>query len=202
VANKRKLSRARIAAICILIAVAVMSSCTWGYARSTKRHKTRSMHRHNTQATQHRTRAKQSTKSSQQVKTQRQIAPRTGDVSGMLNTALAYQGVRYRYGGMTSRGFDCSGFVARVLLGQGVSAPHNAAALYGHGENVTSGNLQPGDLVFFQTRGRGRISHVGIYLGNGRFIHASSGRGQVRTDSLSDGYYSRRYVGARRIITK
>ncbi len=116
--------------------------------------------------------------------------------------ALAYRGVRYRYGGMSSRGFDCSGFVARVLLSQGLSMPHNAAALFQHGKLVAKANLQPGDLVFFKTRRRAGISHVGIYLGEGNFIHASSSRGRVRVDTLLTGYYARRYVGARRVASE
>jgi cell wall-associated NlpC family hydrolase len=122
-----------------------------------------------------------------------------GNVDNMISTALSYRGVRYRYGGMTSRGFDCSGFVAKVLQGQGMDMPHNAAALFGHGIPVAKENLRTGDLVFFHTTRRS-ISHVGIYLGEGNFIHASSGRGRVRTDTLLSGYYARRYVGARRIM--
>ena len=122
-------------------------------------------------------------------------------VDEILRTALAYRGVRYRYGGMSSRGFDCSGFVAKVLLSQNFDLPHNAAALFNRGKKVERGNLRPGDLVFFRTRGkRLRISHVGIYLGEGKFIHASSGKGSVRVDTLLTGYYARRYAGARRVV--
>lgn len=116
----------------------------------------------------------------------------------LVQTAMAYRGVRYRYGGMTTRGMDCSGLVARVLGLHGIDAPHNSTALYKLGRRVSKAELRPGDLVFFNTRGRG-ISHVGIYVGDGEFIHASSGRGRVRVDTLEEGYYSRRYVGARRI---
>lgn len=124
----------------------------------------------------------------------------TSRVDRVLRTALAYRGVRYRYGGMSSRGFDCSGFVTRVLLTQGLRLPHNAAALFKFGKPVAKAGLRPGDLVFFKTVSRRGISHVGIYLGNNQFIHASSGRGSVRTDTLASGYYARRYAGARRII--
>jgi cell wall-associated NlpC family hydrolase len=116
----------------------------------------------------------------------------------LVNTALGYKGARYRYGGMSSRGFDCSGLVARVLQTHGIRAPHNSAALYKLGKPVTKKSLKPGDLVFFRTRGRG-ISHVGIYTGNGYFVHASTGRRKVCTDTLRTGYYARRYVGARRL---
>jgi cell wall-associated NlpC family hydrolase len=93
---------------------------------------------------------------------------------------------------------DCSGLVARVLRIQGVIAPHSSRELYKLGRRVTRKELEPGDLVFFRTRGRG-ISHVGIYMGEGQFVHASSGGGRVQVDSLDSGYYARRLVGARRV---
>ena len=117
---------------------------------------------------------------------------------GLGGSALLYRGVPYRYAGMSSRGMDCSGLVARVLQLHGIRAPHNSRELYKIGKPVAKKDLQPDDLVFFSTRGKG-ISHVGIYLGDGKFVHASSGGGQVRTDSLMEGYYARRFVGARRI---
>jgi len=129
-------------------------------------------------------------------------APANGKSEEIIRAALAYEGVRYRYGGMSSRGFDCSGLVARVLLGQGIRLPHNSAALFRHGQPVAKAQLWPGDLVFFRTGRRAGVSHVGIYLGEGEFIHASSGKGRVRIDSLLEGYYSRRYVGARRIASE
>jgi cell wall-associated NlpC family hydrolase len=93
---------------------------------------------------------------------------------------------------------DCSGLVARVLNSHGITAPHNSRALYRLGKAVARKDLRSGDLVFFHTRGRG-ISHVGIYMGGGKFVHASSGKGRVRVDTLDEGYYARRYVGARRV---
>ena len=119
------------------------------------------------------------------------------DTSRLVETAMRYRGVRYRYGGITTRGMDCSGLVARVLDLNGIDAPHNSRALYQLGKAVSRDKLEPGDLVFFNTRGRG-ISHVGIYIGDSKFIHASSRGGRVRVDSLKEGYYQRRYVGARR----
>ncbi len=119
------------------------------------------------------------------------------DTSRLVETAMRYRGVRYRYGGITTRGMDCSGLVARVLDLNGIDAPHNSRALYQLGKAVSRDKLEPGDLVFFNTRGRG-ISHVGIYIGDAKFIHASSRGGRVRVDSLKEGYYQRRYVGARR----
>ena len=122
---------------------------------------------------------------------------RTGGQS-FVEAAMQYRGVRYRYGGMTTRGMDCSGLVARVLAIHGIDAPHNSRALYRLGRAVSRRDLRPGDLVFFDTNGRG-ISHVGIYVGEGKFIHASSGRGRVRIDTLEEGYYHRKYAGARRV---
>jgi len=112
--------------------------------------------------------------------------------------ALAYRGVRYRWGGMSTRGMDCSGLVALVLRNYGIKAPHNSKALYKLGKAVSRENLQSGDLVFFHTTRPG-ISHVGIYIGEGKFVHASSSKGRVRVDRLDTGYYSRRLVGAKRV---
>ena len=115
-----------------------------------------------------------------------------------VQAALQYQGVRYRYGGMSTRGMDCSGLVVLVLRNYGISAPHNSKALYKLGKQVSRDNLQPGDLVFFHTT-RSGISHVGIYIGDGKFIHASSSKGRVRIDRIDRGYYRERLVGARRV---
>ena len=117
---------------------------------------------------------------------------------GLVEAALRYRGVRYRYAGTTTRGMDCSGLVYRVLSSKGIAAPHNSRALYRLGKPVARQALRSGDLVFFNTRGGG-ISHVGIYIGDGKFVHASSGKGRVRVDRLDNGYYARRYVGARRV---
>lgn len=122
--------------------------------------------------------------------------PSTG--VGLLDRAQRYMGVRYRWGGTTSRGFDCSGFVGHVFRTQGVRLPRTSIEQSRVGQAVSRGELRQGDLVFFRTRGR-RISHVGIYMGGGRFIHASSGGGSVRTDTLNSGYYNRRFAGARRV---
>lgn len=122
-----------------------------------------------------------------------------GGSSSVVKTALSYQGARYAYGGLSSRGFDCSGFVKYVYQKHGLNLPHSASAQFGYGKPVSKEELKPGDLVFFRTgRSRG-INHVGIYIGNGKFIHASSARGRVRIDSLNEGYYKARYAGARRL---
>ena len=116
----------------------------------------------------------------------------------LVGTARKFTGVRYRWAGMSSRGMDCSGFIARVLRSHNIRAPHNAAQLFQLGEPVSYEELKPGDLLFFQTSRRG-ISHVGMYVGNNAFIHASSGAGRVITTSLHDEYYARRLKGARRL---
>lgn len=126
----------------------------------------------------------------------------SSNVSGelaVLSRAREFMGVRYRYGGTSRSGFDCSGFVQTVFRSQGVRLPRTSAEQSRVGTPVSRSDLQKGDLVFFKTRGS-RISHVGIYQGGGRFIHASSGGGKVEVDSLTSGYYDRRYAGARRVI--
>ncbi len=123
-------------------------------------------------------------------------APRAG--SDVVRTAYAYRGTRYRYGGSARGGFDCSGFTRYVYGKRGVSLPHNAAAQSAVGRRVSKSDLKAGDLVFFQTTRRS-ISHVGIYVGGGKFVHASSAGGRVRVDSLNSGYYCSRYRGARRV---
>ena len=140
--------------------------------------------------------AKSAKPTAQSAKGAKTAKPALGQ--SLVNTALGFRGARYRYGGMSSRGFDCSGLVARVLRAHGIRAPHNSAALYKLGRSVPKSNLAAGDLVFFRTRGRG-ISHVGIYIGGGKFVHASTGRRKVCTDTLQTGYYAQRYVGARRL---
>ncbi|MGQ9488873.1 MAG: NlpC/P60 family protein [Armatimonadota bacterium] len=117
----------------------------------------------------------------------------------IVRTASRFQGVRYRWGGSSRSGFDCSGFTRYVFRHKaGVDLPHSASAQFRRGAPVSRSQLKPGDLVFFQTYRRG-ASHVGIYIGNGKFIHASSARGRVRINSLNEGYYRQRYLGARRI---
>lgn len=118
--------------------------------------------------------------------------------SKVVRKALAYRGARYRRGGTSAAGFDCSGFTRFVYSRNGVSLPHSSRAQSHVGRPVGKGSLKAGDLVFFSTYRRG-VSHVGIYIGGGRFVHAATyGRG-VRTDSLGESYYCSRYRGARRV---
>ncbi|MCZ7581328.1 MAG: NlpC/P60 family protein [Fimbriimonadaceae bacterium] len=119
--------------------------------------------------------------------------------NSLVDKALSLQGIRYRYGGMSRSGTDCSGFTSMVFAEHGIKLPRTSGSQAGAGSKVDKGSLKPGDLVFFKTSRSSRINHVGIYIGSGKFVHASSAKGRVRTDSLSDGYYSNRYVTARRV---
>lgn len=119
----------------------------------------------------------------------------------LVNSARDFIGVPYLWGGISAEtGFDCSGLTMTVYQLNGLDLPRHSATQYDAGEPVDRNDLQKGDLVFFKTRGRGIISHVGIYIGNGRFIHAPSRGKNIRIDSLSDEYYGARYVGSRNYL--
>jgi len=118
----------------------------------------------------------------------------------LLTKALAYQGVRYRWGGTSrSSGVDCSGFTTSVFKTQGIKLPRTALEQSHIGDGVTKGDLKPGDLVFFRTSRSYRVNHVGIYVGEGKFIHAATGAGHVMVSSLDEKYYLRCYATARRV---
>lgn len=108
-------------------------------------------------------------------------------------------GIGYQYGGTTTKGFDCSGFTSYVFEQFGIELPRTSKDQAAVGTKVAKSELKAGDLVFFNTSGKG-ISHVGIYLGDGTFAHASTSRGVIITD-LNDSYYAKRYVTARRILS-
>lgn len=114
--------------------------------------------------------------------------------------ALGFIGVNYKYGGVSPEtGFDCSGFVHYIFnQAVGLALPRNAAEISRVGETVTRDDLQPGDLVFFNTLRR-PFSHVGIYLGENRFIHAPSRGGSVEIVDMTQRYWKNRYNGARRV---
>ncbi|OQA19215.1 MAG: putative peptidoglycan endopeptidase LytE precursor [bacterium ADurb.Bin363] len=118
--------------------------------------------------------------------------------NGLVDTAYSYMGVPYVWGGTTAYGFDCSGFAQRVYADNGISILRTADAQFTQGISLSREELQPGDLVFFTTYTWG-ASHVGIYIGNSEFIHASSGAGEVTINSLNDYYYNARFLGGRRI---
>jgi cell wall-associated NlpC family hydrolase len=116
----------------------------------------------------------------------------------LTRNAMRFLGVPYVFGGTGSSGFDCSGYVQHVFAMLGYHLPRTADAQFAVGKRVSGAAMAPGDLVFFQTYASG-ASHVGIYLGNARFVHASSSHG-VTVSSLHDGYWSHRYLGAKRLI--
>lgn len=118
----------------------------------------------------------------------------------LIQVASQYKGIPYRYGGTTTAGFDCSGYTSHVFKQLGISLPRTSGGQYSIGTAVSKANLQVGDLVFFNTSGRG-VSHVGIYIGNNNFIHSSSSKG-VSVASIYDPYYwGSRYIGAKRVAT-
>lgn len=125
-----------------------------------------------------------------------EVSRGTGPLDQMVAYALKFQGDRYRFGGGSPSGFDCSGFVKYVFAAFGINLPHTSYGQYDLGTPVNRSQLQPGDLVFFDTYGG--VSHSGIYVGNGRFISATTSDG-VAVESLDGGYWGTRYVGARRV---
>ncbi len=118
----------------------------------------------------------------------------------VLANALSLTGIRYKYGGNSPEsGFDCSGFVRYVYQqSANLTLPHGARAISQLGKTIPKNELQPGDLVFFNTL-KSTFSHVGIYLGNNRFIHAPSSGGGVRVEDMQDIYWQKRFNGAQRI---
>jgi cell wall-associated NlpC family hydrolase len=126
------------------------------------------------------------------------VAPRstTGGVVGM---AMQYIGYRYRFGGVTPSGFDCSGFVYYVFNRAGISMPRSMSSQINSGIRIKSSELQPGDLVFFANTYKRGISHIGIYAGNGKMVHAATERTGVMISSIWTPYRAAHYAGAVRI---
>jgi cell wall-associated NlpC family hydrolase len=120
-----------------------------------------------------------------------------GDGSPVLALAAGFLGRPYRFGA-AGWAYDCSGFVRTVFGRLGIDLPHSAREQFAIGDRISRDALEPGDLVFFRTYRRA-ASHVGIYVGEDRFIHAATRGGQVQVDSLNQIYYARRYLGARRL---
>jgi cell wall-associated NlpC family hydrolase len=116
----------------------------------------------------------------------------------LVEQAMTYLGTPYRRGGTTRRGVDCSGLVGAVYGEQGLDLPRTAAQQFAEGVAVAASDLRPGDLVFFRDTYKRGISHVGIYIGDGRFLHAAGRRHGVIVSELSRPYYRTRYAGARR----
>jgi len=118
----------------------------------------------------------------------------------MVDRALSWIGVKYRFGGQDEkRGFDCAGLVRRAFSSV-VDLPRTAASQFREGFYVSRDELQPGDLVFFKNTYKKGISHVGIYIGEGKFVHAASSRRAVVVDRLDATYYASRFAGGRRVV--
>lgn len=121
----------------------------------------------------------------------------SGVGSNIVSYAYNFLGRPYVYGAAGPNSFDCSGLTMYVYARFGYSLPHYTGSQFSMGSAVSKGNLSAGDLVFFNTYGS--ISHVGIYVGGGDFIHAPSSGKNITVSSLNDSYYSKRFAGARRI---
>ena len=119
------------------------------------------------------------------------------------NAALDFLGVKYRFGGEApSEGFDCSGLVGYVAeKSLGLKLPRTSAEMARLGQSIKKNNLQQGDLVFFNTSGK-RFSHVGIYLGDNKFVHAPRTGAVVRVEDMTISYWQKRYNGARRLVAQ
>ncbi|HOD35301.1 MAG TPA: NlpC/P60 family protein [Syntrophales bacterium] len=137
-----------------------------------------------------------------------EYAAARGDIRGdaylreeIVRTAESFIGVPYLYGGSSpDEGFDCSGLTMAVYDLNGLRLPRSSREQYGSGDAVPRRDLEKGDLVFFSTRMDGRVSHVGVYIGDDRFIHAPGQGKKITIDTLSSQYFERRYVGARTYI--
>jgi cell wall-associated NlpC family hydrolase len=126
------------------------------------------------------------------------VKPSENQASRAADVALAMVGKPYRYGGSTPKGFDCSGLVNYSFAQAGLQVSRDTRTLRDQAVLIPVSALRRGDLVFFDQEGK-KYSHVGIYLGDGVFVHAPSSGGKVRTDDLGADYWSRHFVEARRI---
>ncbi len=135
---------------------------------------------------------------------QAKVADKSGRTPGLrqeiVQTALTLLGVPYRYGGTTPRGFDCSGYVRYVYRkAAGLLLPRVSGDQVRVGRAVHASDLKPADLIFFKFKYQKSL-HVGIYIGEGRFVHAPSSGGRVNVQKVQSAYWKKRYVGARRIL--
>ncbi|GFO60580.1 hypothetical protein GMST_29050 [Geomonas silvestris] len=123
----------------------------------------------------------------------------TGVAAAIESTAERFLGIPYRFGGEGATGIDCSSFVQQVFREHRIELPRTAREQIHLGSEVAPGELKKGDLVFFHTYAS-YPSHVGIYLGEGKMIHASSGKGEVTVSDLNSDYYRSRFIGAKRLV--
>jgi cell wall-associated NlpC family hydrolase len=126
-------------------------------------------------------------------------ASRSSNTNTIRAAATRFLNIRYMLGGSGAGGIDCSAYTRAVFQQLGVNLPRTARAQFGVGSPVSRGNLQSGDLVFFNTMGGG-VSHVGVYLGAGQFANANSYNGHTMIESMTTSYWANRYVGARRVL--
>jgi cell wall-associated NlpC family hydrolase len=119
------------------------------------------------------------------------------DKTSLLEKIEGLIGTPYKYGGTTTKGFDCSGFIGYLFKQYEITLPRTSKAQAKVGEEVKKADLQYGDLVFFKTNGKS-ISHVGVFIGDGEFAHSSTSNG-ITITSMNDSYYKKRYVTARRL---
>lgn len=155
--------------------------------------------------------AQSSTVYEEELATEKELAAFAGNkpyqlpvlADSILERGMSLIGTRYRFGGTSEAGFDCSGFIGYLFREEaGMNLPRSTREMINvNAPLVARNNLKPGDLLFFSTSGRGRVSHAGIYLGDNQFIHSSSSRsGGVRVDSLDDRYWSRTFIEAKRAL--
>ena len=155
----------------------------------------------NTVATQEAVQENQVEAETEQEQEEESIASASSEGNDVVEFAKKYLGYKYVAGGSSpSTGFDCSGFTTYVFRNFGVSLNRSSKDQIKNGTAVSKSNLQPGDIVIFKNQGKTAIGHVGIYIGNGNFIHAANKKEGVVITALSSSYYSQRYVGARRVI--
>ncbi|HUS17742.1 MAG TPA: SH3 domain-containing C40 family peptidase [Chloroflexia bacterium] len=126
-------------------------------------------------------------------------AARPSTAGGVLSVAMQYVGYRYRFGGTSPAGFDCSGFVYYVFNKAGISMSRSLSGQVASGTKISSSQLQPGDLVYFANTYKRGISHIGIYIGNGKIVHAAAERTGVMVSDLWSAYWAAHYAGAVRI---
>lgn len=140
-------------------------------------------------------------KSEEKIKSSTNILPTAEDVTIFINKAKSYLGVPYLMGGKDpSKGLDCSGFVKLAIENSlGMVVPRTAIEISKIGEKILKSELKPGDLVFFNTRKK-EFSHVGIYIGNSKFIHSPRKGYTVTIDNMNQSYWTTRFNGARRIM--
>jgi hypothetical protein len=116
----------------------------------------------------------------------------------IVRTAKSFIGISYRFGGENAKdGFDCSGLTMASYRLNGLKLPRNSLQQWATGKVIDKKDALEADLVFFDTMGKGRVSHVGLYIGNGKFIHAPRTGKTIRIESMSNRYFKKRYLGAR-----